>query len=126
MDRYVPCAKRGVVFAPALKAPSNTCLIELPLMPEPEGERNRINFLGLPPSRLVALAVELAMVEATERNGELVADPAAESARLSKAQMMRIGRHATAHEARFACDKPAVLLIPQTDAFLEDRPVFAV
>ena len=60
-------------------------------MPELKGERNWINFVGLPPSRLVAFAVEFSVVEAAERNGELVADPAAEGARLGKAQMMRIG-----------------------------------
>src|SRR5271157_3262181 len=37
-----------------LKPPSNACLIELPLMPELEGERNWIASIGLLPSRLVA------------------------------------------------------------------------
>jgi hypothetical protein len=71
---------------------SNAGLLELPLMPELEGERNRIDFVGLPPSRLAAVSVELAVVEATERNSELVANPATEGARLGKAQMVRIGR----------------------------------
>ena len=101
-------------------------MIELPLMPEPEGERNRINFVGLPPSRLVAVAVELTVVEATERNSELVADPATEGARLGKAQMVRIGWHTTAREARFARDKSPMLLVAQPDAFLQDRPAFTV
>ena len=109
-----------------LKTRSNSGLIELPLMPEPESERNRINFVGLPPSRLVALAVEFAVVEATERNGKFVADPAAEGARLGKAQMVRIGRHTTAHKARLACYKLSVLLVAQPDAFLEDRPACVI
>jgi hypothetical protein len=106
----------GVNVAPGLETPSNSCFIELPLMPELERHRDRINFVGLPPSRLVAHTVEFAVVEATERNGELIADPATEGARLSKAQMVRIGRRTTAHEARLACDKLAVLLVAQPDA----------
>ena len=121
------CTKRrGVVVALGLKTPSNAGLIELPLMPEPEGERHRIDFVGLPPSRLVALSVELAVVEATERNGKFVADPAAERARLGKAEMVRIGRRTAAHKAGLACDKFAVLLVAQPDAFLEDRTALAV
>ena len=116
----------GVNVALGLKTPSNARLLELPLMPELEGERNWINFVGLPPRRLVALAVELAVVDATERNGELVADPPAEGARLGETQMVRIARRTTAHEARLACDKLPVLLVAQPDAFLQNWSAFPV
>ena len=111
---------------PSLKTRSNAGLIKLPLVPESECEWNRINLVGLPPSRLIAFEVELAVVEATERNGELVADFHADGSGLGKAQMVRIGRHTTAHKARLAWDKLSMLLVAQPDAFLEDRPAFAV
>jgi len=117
---------RGVNVALGLKTPSNAGLIELPLMPELEGERNRINFVCVPPSRLVAPAVEFAVMGATEGNGEFVTDPTAEGARLGKAQMMRVRRRTTAHKTRFACDKPSVLLVAQPDAFLENWSAFPV
>jgi hypothetical protein len=77
-------------------------------------------------SRLVAPPVKLMVVRTTKRDGELVADAATEGARLGKAQMVRIGRPTTAHEARFARDKSPMLLVAQSDAFLEDRSAFVV
>ena len=115
---------RGVNVALGLKTPSNAGLIELPLMPEFEGERNRINFVCLPPSRLVAPAVEFAVMGATEGNGEFVTDPAAEGARLGEAQMVRVRRRAPAHQAGLPRDEFAVLLVAQAHDLAEGANPF--
>lgn len=62
--------------------------------PQLQGNWNWIDIDTVPPSWFIASAVQLAMVSAAEGNREFVADPAAERARLSKAEMMRIARHA--------------------------------
>ena len=95
--------------------------IEPRLLPELQGERHRVDLDRMPPSGLVALSVKLAMVDTTERNRELIADLAAEGARLSKAEMVRIARGAAAHDTGLPCDELAVLLVAQSDALLEDR-----
>src|ERR1700761_8407741 len=45
-----------------------------------------------PPSRLVTALMDLAMLAAAQRYGELIADLAAERSRLRKTQMMRVER----------------------------------
>jgi hypothetical protein len=61
-----------------------------------------INPKTAPPRCFVTRAVELAMMTATQRNGELVADFTGESAALREPKVMRIGRKSAAHEARTA------------------------
>jgi hypothetical protein len=68
-----------------------------------------------PPRSLVAVPVQLAMVEAANRDGEFVADFASERARLGKTKMMRFGRGAATHDAGLPRDKFAVFLIAQAD-----------
>jgi hypothetical protein len=60
----------------------------------PKRERNRhgIDLDTRPPCRLITVPVKLAMMKATNRNRELIADFAAQRSRLRKAKMMRIGR----------------------------------
>jgi hypothetical protein len=60
------------------------------LQPELASCIDRIQPEFRPPNCLVAIAMELAMMAATEGYGELVADFAAERALLGEAQMMRI------------------------------------
>ena len=55
------------------------------------------------------------MVEATNWDGEFVADFASERARLRKTKMMRFGRGAATYDAGLPRDKLAVFLIAQTD-----------
>ena len=43
--------------------------------------------------------MNLIMMDTAKRDGELVADPAAEGARLSKAEMVGLARMTPAHEA---------------------------
>jgi len=58
--------------------------------PEPSSRRDRIYSKFHPPSSLIAVAMELAMMPAAKRNGKLVADLATERALLCEAQMMSI------------------------------------
>ena len=59
-----------------------------------------INPALLPPRDFIATVMDLTMVSAAERNGELITDLAAERRCLGKAQMMGIGGAAAADEAR--------------------------
>src|SRR5262249_23540738 len=68
------------------------------------GDGERIDPSRFPPQRLVARAVELAVVQAAERNGEFVADLATEGEFLGEAHVMRLGRLAPANETRFGSD----------------------
>ena len=64
--------------------------------PELLGNEARINAERLPPRSLVPAVVEIAMVRAAERDSELVAHLAPERPRLSKAEVMSVGRGAAA------------------------------
>jgi hypothetical protein len=70
-----------------------------------------INPKAAPPRCFVTTAVELAMMTAAQRNGELVAHFAGESAVLREPKVMRIGRNPAAHEARTACYQSDVVAI---------------
>ena len=59
------------------------------------------------------MPVQLAVMDAAHRNGELVADLAAERPRLGKAQMVGIGRRAAAHQAGLRGHEFAVVLVAQ-------------
>jgi hypothetical protein len=61
-------------------------------VPQPSGDNERIKLDGFPPCCFVAAAMEDTMVDATERNRELVADPPAQCPRLCKSQMVGVGR----------------------------------
>ena len=54
-------------------------------------------------------------MEPANRHGELVTDLSPERSWLGKAQVMWVGRRATAQEARLGRDEPAVLLVAQAD-----------
>jgi hypothetical protein len=69
------------------------------MQPEPPRNRQWINLGRLPPRGLVTMPVQLAMMDAANRDSELVTDFAAERAWLGKAQMVRIRRRTAAHQA---------------------------
>ena len=77
--------------------------------PKREGDRRGID-VG-PPCRLIAVPVQLAMMEATNRDREFIADLAPECPWLGKAQMVRLGRCAAAHDAWLPGHEFAVLLV---------------
>ena len=62
-----------------------------------------------PPCGFIAAVVNLAMMASTQRDRELVADFAAESAALGKAQMMGIRGLSAADQARVLGDRPDVI-----------------
>jgi hypothetical protein len=59
--------------------------------PKRVGDLKRIDVETFPPSDLIAGLMQLPMMAAAERDGELVTDFHAQSSRLSEAQMMRVG-----------------------------------
>ena len=81
-------------------------LLGLGLFPEISGDRQGIDVHIHPPIHLIAGIVQLAMVDAAERDRELVADLLAHGARLRKLQMMGVGRRPTADQTGLGCDKP--------------------
>jgi hypothetical protein len=66
-------------------------VIDAGVFPQLAGDPDRIDAGRLPPSSLVAGAMDRAMVDATERYGEFIAGLAAERAGLQVAKVMRIG-----------------------------------
>src|SRR5437016_6223989 len=63
--------------------------------------------------------MQLAVMDAADRDGELVAHSASKSTRLRKRQVMRIRRHAAADKARLPQNESAMVLIAQTDRLAE-------
>jgi hypothetical protein len=70
------------------------------VLPKLSRNINRINFDGSPPFCFIASTMEDTMVRTAKGHGELVADPAAQGARLCKSQVMGVGRPASAQQAR--------------------------
>jgi hypothetical protein len=68
----------------------------------PQRVRNRhcVDAGGCPPRRLVATPVKGAMMDTTERDRELIADPSAQGRGLHESQVMGIARLPPAQEAR--------------------------
>ena len=71
------------------------------LFPKSFGDRERVDVERLPPPHLIAGLMQLAMMTATERYSELVADFETQRSRLGKPQVMRIGRLPPADDAWF-------------------------
>ena len=85
--------------------------IEPRVLPEPERNWKRINVDLVPPSGFITLAMKLAVVHATNRDDELIADPVSECTRLHKREVMRIGRRPAAYKARLPGHELPVLFI---------------
>ena len=62
------------------------------LLPETSGDRQRFDLEVSPPGHFIAGLVQLPMMTAAERDGELVADFKADGSGLGKAQVMRVAR----------------------------------
>src|SRR5437868_13493249 len=65
------------------------------------------------------------MVDSADRDDELVAHAAPECTRLCKGEMMRIRRHAAAHEARLSQNESSVILIAQANRFSQSTDCIA-
>src|SRR3954463_13247548 len=65
------------------------------------------------------------MVDSADRDDELVAHTAPECTRLCKGEMMRIRRHAAAHEARLSQHEFPVILVAQANRFSQSTDCIA-
>ena len=65
------------------------------------------------------------MVDPANRDRELVAHSASECTRLSKGEVMRIRRHAAAHQARLPQHESPVILIAQANRFAQSTDCIA-
>src|SRR5262249_21138377 len=79
--------------------------------PEPAGDLDWINTGLFPPRALVACTRHRSMMAAAERDGELIAEFAAERTRLRKSKVVGIRRLAAAHETRLLGNIAKVLPI---------------
>jgi len=97
-------------------------------LPELLGNWDRIDPSRFPPQRLAARAVELAVVQAAERNREFVADLAPEGELLGEAHVVRFGGLAPANEARSGSDVFQMIFVAEAPRFpeCEDALVDAV
>jgi hypothetical protein len=87
------------------------------LLPEPQCDWKRIDVELLPPGGFVTGAMKLAMMDPADRDDELVAHAAAEGAGLREGEVMRIRRHAPAHQARLPNYKLPVVFVAEANRF---------
>jgi hypothetical protein len=95
------------------------------LLPEPAGNFDRVDASLPPPVALVAQAMHRPVMPATERDRELIADLAAERARLGEAQVVGIRGLAAAHETCLLGDIAQVLPVAIA-TWSRDRQLAAV
>ncbi len=91
-------------------------------LPKDERDRNRIKADCSPPRRLVAVAMEFAVVETADRDCVFVADLASKRPRLGEANVMGFRGRSAAHNARLGSDELAVLLVAQANGFGGEPP----
>ena len=84
-------------------------------LPQLERDWNGIDVDPRPPRRFVAVAMEFAMVRATDGDRVFVADLPPERAGLRKAKMMRVRRGASAYDARLPGDEFTMFLVAQAN-----------
>ena len=70
------------------------------LFPKLSGDVQRFDVEVSPPGHLIAGLVQLPVMASAEGDGELVADFKAYGSRLSKPQIMRVGRLPATYETR--------------------------
>jgi hypothetical protein len=87
------------------------------VLPQPERDWKWINVDLGPPRGLVTLAMKLAVVDPTNRDGELIAHSVSECTRLRKREVMRIRRRPAAYKARLPGHELPVLLIAKANRF---------
>ena len=76
------------------------------LQPQRAGSNGRINASIFPPSDFIATAMDLAMMAAAQRHGELIADLAPERWVLREAQVVSIRGLPAANQAGLAWQLP--------------------
>lgn len=94
------------------------------LLPEFLGSFERIDFLGLPPGFFIAGLMQLAMMAAAERHGELIAHLHADGAGLRKAQVVRIAGLPAADEAGLRGHEFEMVFVAQAFWFGDGQRAF--
>ena len=84
-------------------------------------DRDSINTGLFPPCEFVAGAVNLTVMTAAKRDGELVADLTPQGPRLRKPKMMGVRRLSSADQARTPSDIFDVLAIPNSPRLRERK-----
>ena len=110
----VRCQRRQLfgTVEKGLSLGTNLCLW-MGLIPKRFGDLQRLDVELLPPSHLIARLMQLPVIAAAERNGELVADFKPDSSRLRKPQVMRVGRLAATYETGLRRHKLQMRLVAQ-------------
>ncbi len=75
------------------------------LQPQRAGTDARVDTRLSPPGGFITAAMNFAVMPWAKGNGELIANLPAESRRLSKSEMMRIGRMPAANQAWLLADR---------------------
>jgi hypothetical protein len=94
------------------------------LQPQCARRRQRIDSDPGPPGRLIATVMEFAMMPAAQRNGELVADLAAERPALSEAQMMGVRRASPTDQTWLFSNIPDVVSVADAAWLGESKSTF--
>ena|ERR1700733_1413574 len=87
------------------------------LKPQFTGGVGRINPRSLPPRSFIAATVNLAMVPATQRHGELIADLAAQRTALRKAQVVGVAGLTATDQAGLLSDEADMIAIADAPRF---------
>ena len=83
------------------------------LLPQVLGDRQCVDLDALPPGNFVARLMQLPVMAAAQRYGELVADLQADGSGLREPQVMRIGGLSAADEAGLRGDELQMRLVTQ-------------
>jgi hypothetical protein len=67
------------------------------MLPQPECDGKRIDVEFFPPCGLITRPMKLAMMDAANRYGELIADSVSKRTRLCKREVVRIRRYSPTH-----------------------------
>ena len=94
------------------------------MLPQLAGNNDRIKLECRPPPRFIAPGMEGTVVGAAKGNGELVACPAAQRARLQESQMMGVRRPTPAHKAWLRGHELQVLRITVAARFAQRKNAF--
>jgi hypothetical protein len=89
------------------------------LLPKPERDWNRIDVQPPPPSKLVPGTMELAVVQAADRDDEFVAHAPSKCARLCECEVMGVGRKTATHQARLPEHEFSVVLVSEANHFAQ-------
>ena len=91
------------------------------LEPQDASGARRIDPDLLPPDRFIATAMHFAMVAATERDRELIADLAPQRRALREPQMMGVAGLTTANQTRLLCHVADVIPVANPARFGEGK-----